>query len=257
MQVAGTVSGPVNTGVSVNGAPAHVQDGVFLTPEITFGEDVNTLTAEASTMDALTATATSVVTVSEIPAEARLTADADAGFAPLPVNFHLSLVEGLTVQSVNVDFDGDGIIDYTGTSIGDLPLTTYTQPGIYTATATITLTDDQQIVAERKVIAVDLARQRETVCAVYAHLRASLASQDADQAGTALASHLKTRLMPMFAALGPRMPEVAKNLGILADGVIGLNRAEIISVVDNHTEVRGYPIQFAPDASGVWRIDSM
>lgn len=257
VQVAGTVTGSTNTGVSVAGIRAYVHNGVFLTPEITLDAAATSLDAEATSMDGLSATATAAITVSTTPADARLVADAETGFAPLPVKFRLSAADDLTVQSVSVDFDGDGSADFGGVATGDLPLYTYTQPGVYTATATLTLDNSQQIVATYRVIALDLDAQRNTVCSVYAYFRSRLSVQDAAGAGHALMGALNTRLSPLFTALGTRMPTVAAKLGTLADGLIGLDRADIVAVRDLNTEVRGYPIHFARDAKGVWRIDSM
>jgi len=108
-----------------------------------------------------------------------------------------------------------------------------------------------------RVVALALADQRTLICATYAHLRARLAAQDASGAAQALTGGLKSRLRPLFDALGNRMPGVAANLGTLADGLIGLDAADIVAVREVGGELRGYPVHFARDAQGVWRIDSM
>jgi hypothetical protein len=108
-----------------------------------------------------------------------------------------------------------------------------------------------------RVIALALTEQRTAICSTYAHLRARLTAQDGTGAGYALMGALKARLSPLFSALGNRMPSVATNLGTLADGLIGFDSADITAVRDLTSEVRGYPVHFARDANGVWRIDSM
>jgi len=65
------------------------------------------------------------------------------------------------------------------------------------------------------------------------------------------------RLSPLFTVLGSRMPTAAANLGPIADGLIGLDSADVIAVRDRIAEVDGYPIHFVRDAKGVWRIDAM
>lgn len=259
VQVSGTLSGPLNTGVSVNGERAYAYNGVFLTPEINFGDSVTSLTAEATSMDGFSATAALTVSSSDSPAQARLVTDSEAGFAPLPVQFRITIAKELNVQAVAVDFDGDGISDYNGVSTGYLPSFTYASPGIHTATATLTLVNSQQIVVTHKVIALDFDQQRSQVCSVYAYFRTRLLAQDANGASNALTDTLGARIQPLFVALGTRMPTVAAKLGTLADGLIGLDRANVIAVqeVENENELRGYPIRFARDAKGVWRIESM
>lgn len=257
VQIAGTVSGSINTGVSVGGIRAYVQDGVFLTPEFTLDEAATGLEVQATTLDGLTTQAGVAISVSAADVQARLAPDAPVGFAPLPVRFELTLADGLELAAVSVDFDGDGVPDHVGTSAGYLPLYTYEQPGIYAATATITLDDNQQRSASFRVIALDFADQRSQVCAVYAHLRARLAAQDADGARQALMGALRARLGPFFDALGTDMPTVAAQLGVLADGLIGLDAADIVSVREVDGQLRAYPVHFARGADGVWRIDSM
>ena len=257
VQVVGTVTGSINTGVSVAGTRAYVNNGVFVTPEITLDSSVTNLAATATTMDGLTALANVSVTVSATGADAMLTAGTPIGFSPLPVLFRVGVKSGLALQSVAVDFDGNGSTDYTGSAAGDLPLFTYSAPGIYTTTANLTFSGHAPITVKHRVLVLGLVEQRTAICSTYAHLRARLGAQDVAGAGYALMGDLKSRLTPLFTALGTRMPTVASNLGTLADGTIGFDAADIIAVRDLTSEVRGYPVHFARDANGVWRIDSM
>jgi hypothetical protein len=156
---------------------------------------------------------------------------------------------------VSVDYTTDGSPDYSGP--GSIPLTTYANAGIYTATADITLSDATHLIVSRRVIALDLAEQRAAVCSVYANLRAGLAAQDASGAARSLTGPLYTKLLALFTALGSRMPTVGAGLGTLADGTIGLDGADVIAVREVLNTVRGYPVHFTRDANGVWRIDAM
>lgn len=256
-QVVGTVTGSVNTGVAVAGTRAYVHNGVFVTPEMTLDSTVTSLAATATTMDGLTASASVAVSATASEPDASLGTSTPVGFSPLPVKFRLDVKSGLTMQSVAVDFDGNGSTDYTGTAAGDLPLFTYPAPGAYTATANLAFVGHAPMSVTYRVMVVALADQRTAICSTYAHLRARLSAQDATGAGYALAGSLKSRLTPVFTALGVRMPSVAANLGTLADGLIGFDAADITAVRDLTSEVRGYPVHFVRDASGVWRIDSM
>lgn len=257
VQVVGTVTGPVNTGVAIGDNRAYVQNGVFVTPEITLDSTVTSLTATATTMDGLSASANLAVSVSTAEPDATLTTATPVGFSPLPVRFRLGVKNGLTLQSVSVDFDSNGSIEFTGSTTGDIPTFTYPAPGTYTATATLTFSGHAPVAVTHRVIVLALADQRTAICSTYAHLRARLIAQDAQGAGYALMGKLKARLMPLFNALGSTMPSVAANLGVLADGLIGFDTADLTAVRDLTTEVRGYPIHFTRDGKGVWRIDAM
>lgn len=257
VQVVGTVTGSVNTGVSVAGTRAYVHNGVFVTPEVTLDTSATSLAATATTMDGLTASTNVAVSVTATEPDASLGTATPVGFSPLPVRFRLDVKSGLTLQSVAIDFDGNGSTDYTGTTAGDLPLFTYPVPGAYTATANLTFAGHAQVTVKSRVMVVALAEQRTAICSTYAHLRARLTAQDVSGAGYALMGGLKSRLTPLFTALDTRMPSVAANLGTLADGLIGFDAADVTAVRDLTSEVRGYPVHFARDANGVWRIDSM
>lgn len=257
LQVTGTVSGPPNVGVVINGERAYVHNGVFLTRTFTLDTTATQLSAVATAPDGLSASANAPINVSSTEPDATLEADAEAGFAPLPVRFSVRLRPGIaaTVQNLNVDFSTDGASDYSGT--GPIPLTTYQNPGVYTATADITLSDNSHLVVSRKVIAVDLAEQRENVCSVYAHFKARLAAQDASGAAQSATGQLRQKLLTFFTALGAKMPIVSAGLGTLADGTLGLDNADVVAVRETGGTLRGYSIHFTRDAAGVWRIDAM
>lgn len=257
MQVVGTVTGSVNTGVAVAGTRAYVHNGVFVTPELTLDSSATSLVATATTMDGLTASANVAVSVPTGDPDATFTTSTPVGFSPLPAQFRVEVKGGLALQSVAVDFDGNGTTDYTGSAAGDLPIFTYPAPGAYTATANLTFTGHAPVTVKYRVMVVELAEQRTAICSTYAQLRARLSAQDVNGAGYALTGDLDSRLAPLFTALGTRMPAVAANLGTLADGLIGSDSADVIAVRDLTSEVRGYPVHFARDANGVWRIDSM
>jgi hypothetical protein len=257
VQIVGTVSGSINTGVAIGGTRAYVHNGIFVTPELTIDAMATSLAATATSLDGMTASAGVAISVSPAEPDAALTTATPVGFSPLPVKFRLGVNNGLALQTVTVDFDGNGSADYTGTTAGDLPTFTYPAPGTYTATATLTVAGQNDLVVRHRIVALALADQRTLICSTYAHLRARLIAQDASGAGHALMGALKSRLLPMFNALGNRMPGVAANLGTLADGLIGIDTADIVAVRDVTGELRGYPIHFARDLQGVWRIDSM
>lgn len=257
LQVTGTVSGPPNVGVVINGERAYVHNGVFLTRTFTLDVAATQLSAAATAPDGLSVSTSTPISVSSTEPDATLEADAEAGFAPLPVRFSVRLRPGFaaTVQNVSVDFSTDGAPDHSG--VGPIPLTTYQTPGIYTATADITLSDNSHLIVSRKVIAIDLAEQRTNVCSVYAHLKARLTAQDASGAAQSATGQLRPKLLAFFTALGAQMPVVSTGLGTLADGMLGLDNADVVAVRETGGTLRGYAIHFARDAAGVWRIDAM
>jgi hypothetical protein len=257
VQVAGTVTGPVDTGVVVNGIRAYVFNGQFLTPPFNVDTSTTSLDAQATTLDGLTATASvGVMSVAGAPVTTLTTANA-IGFSPLPLRFDLRSNVAQTVQSVHVDY-GDST-SFDGTVLGYLPTHTYSSPGVYTAIATITFASGPPQTASTMAIALSLPEQRNALCTVYSHLRAQLAANHVSNATQALMGDLSTRLTPFFQALSANneITGVAAQLGTLAAGTIGLDSADIVAVRDVSGQLLGYPVHFARGSDGVWRIDSM
>jgi hypothetical protein len=52
-------------------------------------------------------------------------------------------------------------------------------------------------------------------------------------------------------------PQDADTAAPIASGIIGLDSADLLIVKDRIAEVDGYPIHFARDIKGAWRIAAM
>jgi hypothetical protein len=255
IQVVGTVNGPVGTGVIVNGVAAHVHDGVFATPEFAVGAGEINLIATVTTLDELTATANRTVTLGEDEPDVFIAVDAQLGYAPLSVSFPLHVAASIDVDSLVVQF-GDGEF-FAGDSPSALPRHTYTTPGIHHVQFIVTDKEANQHTASRRVIVMDLATHRETVCSVYAHLRARLAADDAEGAAQAFHVRHRDRYLELFEALESNRPIAAGRLGTIANGTFSATEAELILVSEEAGELFGFPVRFSQDLDGVWRIESM
>lgn len=256
-QVAGTVTGPVNTGVTVNGTRAYAVNGTFLTPPIQLEDIQTSIEAQATTMDGLTATASVPITVGAGSPSTTLSSDAPVGFAALPVKFQIRTTTTQAVTGVSVDF-GDGSPVFAGSSAGYLPKHSYDSPGTFTATATVIFASGPPEMASARVIAISFPTERSAVCSVYAHLRSQLSVAQPTTAGMALMGELNTRLQPFYQAVGAaRLPALAAAMGTIANGTFGLDTADIVTVREVGGQLKGYPLHVARDRNGVWRIDSM
>ena len=252
VQVSGTVTGSTDTGVSVNGVRAYINNGHFLTKPFTLQSGSNTLTATATSIDGLTATATESVSQSS-SSGVTLSASVDAGFSPASVVFSAGVPASIITQSLTIDF-GDGSPPYTGTSA---PSHAYTAAGIYTAQLTLTDNHSVQYTSQRLVAILSTPELRRTLCSVYALVRTRLAAGDAPGALNAFHVKQQQKYGTLFTKLGANMPTAATRLGTVANGIVGINDAELILVLDQSGQVNGYPLHLSPDISGVWRIDAM
>lgn len=256
VQMAGTYTGPTDTGVSVNGVRAYVYNGNFLTPSFTLASGLNSLPVQATTLDGMIATTSLSVTSAPLSARIELFSDADAGYWPFGIGFSIGVPSTILVQNVVVDF-GDGTANYTGTTSNAIPRHLYTAAGIYTAQATVTDATSNQYTAQHRVAILDVASQRQVLCSVYAHVRTRMAASDVSAA--VYAFHLKQRqkYATLFNALGINLPIASTRLGTIANGTLTPIDAELILVTEQAGQVSGYPMHMSPDGKGVWRIDAM
>lgn len=261
VDVAGTFVGPVNTGVTVNGVPGATVNGYFLVPNVPLIAGTNTLTVQAMTLPGATATASGAITQSGSASPTAMLADHAVGYGPFIVTFSYvvgTLPSGLPVQSVAINFKGNGPDDYTGSLAGAPTSFTYTQPGFYSAQFRVTDTGSHTFTATRAILFQDLAAQRGMLCDVYGYLHDRLTAQDAANAANAYQSVARNAYLALFNQLGTNMPAVALQLGVIVDGQLGTGFAELLLARDNPDQTRnGFPIRMTQGTDGVWRISEM
>jgi len=258
VQVAGTVTGPPGTGVTVNGISAYVTAGKFVTPPFKVEPTTTSLSAQAMTLDNLSASNTINITSGAADAGARLATDSPIGFAALPVQFNLTTSSTQPVLGVVVDF-GDGSPNYTDNRTGYVSKHTYSNPGLYVASATITFADSSQQYANTMVMALSMPEQRADICSTFAYVRAQMIAAQPSAALQGFTVDFSTKLSPLFQALSTRglLANVGAQLGTLAAGTIGLDTADLMAVRDTNGRLLGFPIHFIRDTNGVWRINAM
>lgn len=191
-----------------------------------------------------------------------MTVDRVSDYAPAQFTFAYSigaLPLGATVTAVKVDFNGDGVFDYSGPTLAGAPTThTYTAPGIYTATFSVVYSNGNGYQVRKSIAALDLAAQRGMLCDVYGYLKDRLNAQDAEGASRAYQESSRDGYRTLFQAAGIHMPSIVPDLGVIGDGLIGNGFSELTIVRDNSDQTHnGFPLRMTQDADGVWRILEM
>ena len=149
--VSGAFQGPANTGITVNGVVA-AQDGNRFYAQVPLQPGANTLTVTATTQDGASATQT-VSVVSDGASPLQISAAPVSGVAPFNADFSVqnNTANAIAIASIEADFNGDGVSDFSTTDPAAPLQFTYAVPGVYQARFKIT--DSQGNVAE-KVVAV-------------------------------------------------------------------------------------------------------
>lgn len=253
--VRGTVeAGGAEVGVVVNDVLAAVAGTAFaalvsVTPEIT------SITAYATTVAGATATHRVAISVVPTPEPATvLLPSPQSGAAPLTVTF--SLLGGPVPTQVELDFDGNGTVDFTGASLEDQTFT-YPQSGLYVPR--VTLTDGQgiRLTASTVVQVLDPTALERLLQAKWQGMIDALQRGDTEGFLQALAVGVRTRYVPALDALRGDLPALAATLGDLQVIAFQDGLAETATIRLEDGQRRVYFIYFVPDEDGIWRILGM
>jgi hypothetical protein len=258
VQVRGAFTGPAGTGVSVNGLPAILQGNQFVIREMILPLGATSLDAKATTIGGLSATSSRAVSANTAIASVQMRASKLADFSSLAVDFQSTIAASLTIQTITLDFNGDGTPEFSGSNPALIPTHyDYTAPGVYTAKLMVTTSapSSQTFIATQIITVVDLSAHRARACTTYGYLRDRLNASDVNGALLAFPSDRRSSYQPFFTALGANRPIMASRLGTIANGTISFNSAKLMVVRINGAQVQGFPLQVTQSNDGVWRID--
>jgi PKD repeat protein len=254
--VRGTVQGPFNTGVTVNGIVALIYNGTFIATDVpVYGHE--TLTAIATTLSGQTAQASVTVEGDSDPIVLEVTPSPNTGIAPLAVTFESQFGSTTPIQSLSIDFDGNGTFDFT-TSGPNTPLQhTYTTPGLYTTR--LRATDQQGGIfnAETTIAVQDVAMMDAMFKSIWSNMNAALVAGDITTALTFLDGAAQRKYEPVWRVLQPHMAEIVASYSPIRGVEIGQNVAEYGVNRTINGENRLFLIYFLRDATGVWRLAAM
>jgi len=253
--VRGTVSaGGADVGVTVNGFPASVQGSGFAALVPVRPGDAR-LTAVATLPGGATATYSVPIAVTADTAEAgtMLMASPASGAAPLRVTFSVTpLASGSTVQ---LDLEGDGTNESSGAGL-DGQTFTYTQPGLYTPTATITDSSGNRLTVRTIVQVFDPAALNVLLQSKWLAMKDALRSGNIPAALDFISTRSRPRYERLLRLLGPRLANIDSILTDIA--VDQIARTEVfygMARTDNGIPLV-FEIRFAIDDDGIWRLRS-
>jgi hypothetical protein len=259
LQVRGSITGPVNTGVAINGVPAYIQGNQFVSRTLTLPVGNTILIATATTMDGASATTSRTVTTS---AESALQFKSQkvAEFSNKVAKFDLQVGGAISVQSITADFNGDGTPEFSGSNPALVPrVFQYTSPGIYTAEIKIVTMPpgSQTIVAKTIVGAIDIVSLRTQACSVYGALRTRIAANDVAGAVNVFPQENRPPYTAFLNDLGANRPIFAGRLGTIATGLLSLDDANLTLITIENGQPNGYRLRVAQGRDGVWRIEDL
>ena len=270
VQVYGSLTGPANLGVTVNGQLALNNATQFSTRPLVLEPGAQVITVTLTTIDgAITSGVRNITVMPSIGADVALSAATTGGYAPqtIPLSLFTRLPAAQTaVARVQIDYQGDGIFDVDSPNANAALSYNYEAPGVYLALARVSFDDGDSMTplvlreGKYRIQMQSLAYTRQTLCATYYGMKHRLIANQIPLALNTLGTRIKPKFQTLWNSLGANLPMVAARLGQVTVGQISDVTAEfIVSIPDPAVpgDYLGFPVLFSRGSDGVWRIYAM
>jgi PKD repeat protein len=247
------VSDAEEVSIKVNGIIAEKYGNQFVANGVPLVEGNNVIIVNA--LDSNGATGRAEITVNAVTTAPYITliSNITSGIPPLTAYFSLSTEIPNKIMTYQIDFEGDGIIDYTGTAFEDITYT-YTTEGIFYPT--VTVTDDQgNTYTDTTVLTVLNKTQLDNLLkAKWGGMKGALADKDVNRAIIYISPVTQTIYRQMYNAIIDQLPAMAATQ----------TEFNFVSVMDNvaiyelvtleNGETYSYEVIFVKGANGIWMI---
>jgi cysteine-rich repeat protein len=254
--VRGTVQGSPSVGVTVNGVVAGVQ-GTSFAAKVPVRAGPNAIVATAAVVDGEAARDEIVVEATVAPQELLLRVRVGSGVVPVPATFEFVRSSAVDVQTIAMDYDGDGTDDVV-TADPNLPLhTTYATAGLYVPRLRITDVGGHVSHAFVVVAAQDPTAMDAMFIGLWNGMLLRLAAGDRSGAEAFLDVGARAKYGPVFATLAPELASIVATFPPLRGRAIGDRLAEYFVRRVVNGEARVFFVYFLLGRDGVWRISAM
>ena len=248
VNIVGRVTGATNPGISVNGlAAAMSSDRFAVTVPLAVGS--NSLTVKAVTAGG--ASATKMLNIQSVSSN-RWTPSFEPEVLYAPAKVTLSVPEAIQVQ---VDFDGNGSVDGSGTGPQELAYS-FSQPGIYFARTTVTDASGTYVVSTPLVVQ-DVRALDPILRGVFDAMVGRLRVGDIEGALKYFSPQSAEHYREVFQDLAAQLPAVADQIGTLKQGSVTGEMAEYLLVREAGGTKQGFLVYMRRGFDGLWRISQM
>ena len=254
--VTGQVQAPANSGVTVNGVIALVDlNNNFFANNVPLLPGSNTVAATVTTPSGKSSSA-SVTVTSTGRAPVTITASSIQGLVPLTVAFSVQKSTANAIASYQFNPGGPGN-SATNTDPNALFAFTYTQPGTYQASVTVTDSAGNVYAQAFAIQVQDPVQIDQMFRAIWSGMNDALLAGDKEKALSYLSIPTRSRYAPVFDTLLPYFPQIIASYSPLQRMGVSTGIAEyaINRTLDGVNRL--FLVYFQQDTDGIWHIDTM
>jgi YVTN family beta-propeller protein len=254
--VKGTVkSDTYDIGITVNGIVADIVGNEWIANNVQLVTGENVITATATDSYGNTNTETITIYANDTTQHVELSANITSGIPPLTAYFSTST--SFIPVSYQMDFEGDGISDFTGTAFEEVSYT-YSSEGIFYPT--LIVTDDQgDTYADTIAVSVLSKTEMDTLLKdKWEEMKTYLVEQDIEGALNYYLDESKQLYNDIYTAFYDQLPQLAKEMNDIQPIYVKSNTAKYrLRVSESYggkMETFTYYIYFVLDKNGLWKI---
>lgn len=252
--VKGTIKSDTrDVGVSVNGILAEIKGKEWLADGVPLVTGPNKITATLT--DSAGNRASSSITVNALDStqQVNLSSNTISGIAPLTTHFAVTADMPGSIANYQIDFEGDGVIDYVGETFEDVNHT-YETEGFFYPTVSVTDAEGNTYSDTIAITALNKAEVEDILREKWEGLKGALREKNTEKALNFFVDTSKERYGPILDVLKDQMPMILDtfvefNITDYYDSV-----AEYEIVADENGVLYSYPGLFVKDGSGIWKF---
>jgi YVTN family beta-propeller protein len=253
IMVKGTVkSDTKDIGVKVNGTIADITGNEWVASNVPLTVGLNIITATATDSPGNTDTKAITINTDDTSQPVELSANITSGIAPLQSLFTAS-TSTFTPGSYQMDFEGDGFVDYTGSTFEDITHT-YTTEGVFYPILSVI---DEQGNIYSDTIAITVINKAEIDALLKSKwdgMKGALESKDTEEALKYFVDSSKEKYKIIFEALKEQLPSILSTFVEFNIAGVYENIAEYELVANENGVLYSYPGLFIRDAGGLWKF---
>ena len=254
--VTGSIGNPatVETGVTVNGLPASLNNNLFVVNNVPLNAGQNTITVTATDINGTTASKSITVNATIPENYITLSVYPESGIVPLIVSFVISENLSNSILNYQIDFNGDGIMDYSSSTFENINYT-YSSEGTYHPQVTVMDSAGNIYVGSSTVTILSKTQLEALLKAKWEGMKSALMAGDMETALSYFMPGNQEKYRQIFTAFG--QTKINSIFSGISSIHLSNNYEKVASCGALRAEAGGtysYPLIFVKDNNGIWKI---